>query len=79
MGNIYRVNKRVAFFGIVAALVLTSCASLFNSIPTPKLGTFTQQELNEAQRIRNDPRLYGIRLDSEHYAKYLKVTGQEVE
>jgi hypothetical protein len=79
MRNIYTVNKRVAFFGIVAALVLTSCASLFNGVPTPKTGTFTQQELNEFRRIRNDPRMYGIRLDSEQYARYLKVTGQELE
>jgi hypothetical protein len=79
MRNSYRLNKQVRFLGIITALVLTGCTSLFNGVPTPKIGTFTQQELNEARRIRNDPRLYGIRLDSEHYAKYLKGTGQGVE
>lgn len=77
MGNIH--NKRVEFFGIVAALVLTGCASLFTNVPTPKLEIFTEQELNEARRIRNDPRLYGIRLDSEQYVRYLEVTGQELK
>jgi hypothetical protein len=78
MRNSYR-PKQVAFFGIVAALILTSCASLLSNIPIPTLGSFSQEELNEARRIRNDPRLYGIRLDSEQYARYLAVTGQEVE
>jgi hypothetical protein len=76
MSNTYRLNKQVTFFGIVAILILTSCASLFNNVPTPAIGTFTQQELNEARRIRNDPRLYGVRLEPEQYAKYLEITDQ---
>lgn len=79
MRNSDTLNKRSKGLGLVAALVLTGCASLFNNVPTHKIGTFTQEELNKARRIRNDPRLYGIRLDSEQYTKYLKVTGQELE
>jgi hypothetical protein len=77
--NSDRLNKRSKGLGLVAALVLTGCASLFNNVPTPKTETFTQVELNEARRIRNDPRLYGIRLEPEQYTKYLKATGQKVD
>jgi hypothetical protein len=77
MRNIH--NKQVRFLGMVAGLVLTGCTSLLSNVPTPKLGIFTQQELNEARRVRNDPRLYGVQLESAHYARYLKVTGQETK
>jgi hypothetical protein len=79
MNNRNDTNKQGTFFGIVVAFILTGCASLLTSVPTPELGTFTQKELNEARRIRNDPRLYGVSFDAEQYAKYLKATGQKVE
>jgi hypothetical protein len=69
MKNSDSINKPVAFFGIVATLILTSCASLSSTVPNPTLGTFTQEELNQARRIRNDPRLYGVELNSEQYTR----------
>jgi hypothetical protein len=40
MKNIYCERSRL--LGIVAALVLPGCASLFTNMPAPKLGMFTQ-------------------------------------
>jgi hypothetical protein len=77
MKRIQILDKGLAFLVVLVALGLTSCTSLSQNTQTPTVSaTWTQEELNQAKRLRNDPRLYGIKFTPEQYASYLAITGQ---